>query len=58
MPDEEQAHDARRREASLAASIAAVLMVLMTGLTVLAVINLWPLFKAAPVPSANANVPE
>jgi hypothetical protein len=57
MPDEEQAHDARRREASLAASIAAVLMVLMTGLTVLAVM-LWPLFKAAPVPSADANVPE
>ena len=51
MPDEAQAHDARRREASLAASIAAVLMVLMTGLTMLAVINLWPLFKAAPVPS-------
>jgi hypothetical protein len=38
--------------------IAAVLMLLMTGLTVLVVINLWPLFTAAPVPSADANVPE
>jgi hypothetical protein len=58
MSDEEQAHDARRREASLAASIAAVLMLLMTGLTVLAVINLWPVFKAAPVSSADPDVHE
>jgi type IV secretory pathway component VirB8 len=47
--NEEQRHDAKLRETSLASLVVVLFMVLMTGMAVLAVINLWPLYQAVPV---------
>jgi len=47
--DEEQTRIDTQREASRAGLVVAMFMVLMAGAAVFAVINLWPLFAAAPV---------
>ena len=47
--DEEPTRVATQREASRAGLVVALFMILMAGAAVFAVINLWPLFAAAPV---------
>jgi hypothetical protein len=53
--NKEQEHDAKLRQASRAGSVAGLFMLLMAGITVLAIINLWPVFKAAPVSSPEVS---
>jgi hypothetical protein len=55
---EEQQHDAKHREASRAGLFGGLMLIVLAGLTVLAVIGLWPIFRAAPDSPPAANVRE
>jgi hypothetical protein len=47
--NEEQEHDAKQRQFSLAGLLVAFFMMLMAGIALLAVVNLWPIFESLPV---------
>jgi hypothetical protein len=47
--NEEQEHDARLRETSRTGLVVGFFIILMAGLTMLVIINLWPIFESLPV---------
>jgi hypothetical protein len=55
---QEEEHDAKHREASRAGLFGGLVLVLMAGLAILAVINLWPLFRDVPASPPATNIQE
>jgi hypothetical protein len=47
--NEEQEHDAKLRKSSRTGLVIGFFMILMAGLALLAMINLWPIFESLPV---------
>jgi len=58
QPPEEKVHVATQRDASRAGLMFALFMVLLSGAATFAVVNLWPLFVAAPVSQPETNLQE
>jgi hypothetical protein len=56
--NEEQQHDTKLRQSSRIGSVIGFFMILMAGLAVLAMINLWPIFESLPVSPPETIVSE
>jgi hypothetical protein len=47
--NEEQEHDAKLRRSSQTGLLVAFFMVLLVGMAMLAMVNLWPIFESLPL---------
>ena len=47
--NEEQEHDVKLRRSSWSGLVVAFFMILMVGIAMLAMVNLWPIFDSLPV---------
>jgi hypothetical protein len=56
--NQEQEHDAKLRQTSQTGLVIGFFMILMAGLAVLAMINLWPVLESLPVSPPETIVPE